>query len=62
MARKMVKSGIKLGEEREMALLAGGKWCGLFGDGGNKGLVISEEGERTTFEEETEMFGCEESS
>jgi hypothetical protein len=62
MTRKMVKSGIKFREEREMALLAGGKWCGLFGDGRNKGLVICEEGERTTLEEESEMFGCEESS
>jgi hypothetical protein len=62
MARKIIKSGIKFREEREVALLAGRKRCGLFGDGRNKGLVICEEDESTTFQEEPEMFGCEESS
>jgi hypothetical protein len=33
----------------------------LFCDSRNKGLVVCEEGERTTLEEETEMFGGEES-
>jgi hypothetical protein len=62
MARKMMKSGIEFREEREVALLARRKRCGLFGDGRNKGLVICEECERMTLKEETEMFGCEESS
>jgi hypothetical protein len=53
MARKMMKSGIEFRKEGEVALLARGKRCGLFGDGRNKGLVICEECERTTFKEET---------
>jgi hypothetical protein len=61
MARKMMKSGIEFGKEREVVLLARGKRGGLFGDGRNKGLVIWEKNERTTFKEEMEMFGREES-
>jgi hypothetical protein len=60
-ARKMMKSGIEFRKEGEMALLARGKRGGLFGDSRNKGFVICEECERTTFKEETEMFGCKES-
>jgi hypothetical protein len=33
----------------------------LFGDGRNEGFVICEECESVTFEEETKMFGSEES-
>jgi hypothetical protein len=58
----MREGGVAGERETEEMLLVGGKWCGLFGDCRNKGLVVSEEGERTTFEEESEMFGCEESS
>jgi hypothetical protein len=29
---------------------------GLFADGGQKGFVVYEKGERTTFEEKSEMF------
>ncbi len=35
---------------------------GLFADGGQKGFVVCEKGERTTFEEKSEMFDRKESS
>jgi hypothetical protein len=61
MAWKMMKSGIEFRKERKVALLARGKRSGLFCYGRDEGFVICEECERTTFKEETEMFGSEES-
>jgi hypothetical protein len=48
-------------ESAKVSLLTRGERSGLFCDGRDKGFVVGEEGERTTFEEETEMFGGEES-
>jgi hypothetical protein len=42
-------------EEGKMTLLTGGKGSSCLGNGGNKGFVIREEGEKTTFKEETEV-------
>jgi hypothetical protein len=55
----MDKSGGKLGKEGKVALLAGGERCTGFGNGCNEGLVVSEKGENSAFQEKTEVTDCE---
>ena len=43
------------GEERKLALLAGGEGCAGFGEGGEEGLVVGEQGEGATVEVEAEV-------
>jgi hypothetical protein len=43
------KVGGEFRKEGKVTLLAGGKRCACFGNGGNKRFVISKEGEKTTF-------------
>jgi hypothetical protein len=56
------KSGGEFRKEGKVALLSGGKRSASFGNGGDKGFVISEQGEQTAFEEEAEVadgkVGC----
>ncbi len=52
---KVRKSDGKLSKEGKMALLAAGQRRARFGDCCDAWLVVSEEGERTTFKEESEM-------
>jgi hypothetical protein len=54
-ARKVGESGGKLREEGKVTLLTRGKGSASFGNGRDKGFVIREEGEKTTFEEKTEV-------
>ena len=61
MAWKMDKVGGEFGKERKVSLLAGRKRGGGFGNGRNEGFVVSEKGERTTFEEKSKMFDGKES-
>jgi len=55
-ARNVAKGNVEFGKEGKVALLAGGKGGGLFGNGGHEGFVVSEKGERTTFKDKTEVF------
>jgi hypothetical protein len=56
------KSGGEFRKEGKVALLPGGKRGASFGNGGDKGFVVSEQGEQTTFKEEAEVadskVGC----
>jgi hypothetical protein len=56
---KVDKIGGKLGKEGKVTLLAGGKRGTGFGNGSNEGFVISEKGEKSTFQEKTEVTDCE---
>jgi hypothetical protein len=49
------ESGGEFRKEGEVTLLPGGKWGASLGNGGNEGFVISKQGERTAFKEETEV-------
>jgi hypothetical protein len=53
--RKVGESGGEFREEGKVTLLTGGKGSASFGNGGDKGFVVREEGEKTTFKEETEV-------
>jgi hypothetical protein len=56
------KSGGELGKEGKVTSLSGGKWGASFGNGGDQGFVISEQGEQTAFKEKPEVadgkVGC----
>jgi hypothetical protein len=61
-AREVKESGRKLGQELKVPLLPGGKGCASFGNSRHQGFMVRKKGERTTFEEKTEMANREESS
>ncbi len=51
----MGKSGGELRKEGKVTLLSGGKWSASFGNGGDQGFVIREQGEQTAFKEKAEV-------
>jgi hypothetical protein len=56
------ESGGEFRKERKVTLLPGGKRSASFGNGGDQGFVIREQGEQTTFKEKPEVadgkLGC----